>query len=944
MLERLLEQARGGAGQLAYIEGAAGIGKTRLLAETQARAEGQGFEVVSARGGEIERGFAFGIVRQLFEPLLAHSDVGERDELTAGAARFAAPVFAHAATETRASDDLTYAVLHGLYWLVANLADRVPLLVVVDDAHWADQPSLRFLLFLAHRLTGLGVLVLLAARPGEPGVDRQLLGELAGEATGETIQPRPLSLGAVSRVVRGELGDVADDELCAACDEATRGNPFLLTELLRELKRDSHAPEGIRTAAVKELGPQRISTAVLKRLGRLPEPAPALARAVAVLGQSAQLRHAAALTGIEADEAGRIADALADAAILEPGRPLRFVHPIVRAAIHRDLSETQRASTHRRAARILAQDGAEPEALAPHLLACEPAGDEWVVGALRDAAGVALSRAAPETAVVYLRRAVSEPPAKASRADLLLQLGSAAHHAGDPGAVEYLEEALSAAVGVRQRAAAALELGRALNAANRSVEAVEVFDEAILALAGADEALGQWLEAELISTAWYDVSTQPLIASRLGQLRGRVEGATAAQRLVLANLAIGSAASDEAAGEVAELARRALGGSSAAAATSSEPHAFYLATLALVFADGLALADLACERVLNDARSNGSAPAFAIASCVRSLVAFRRGSISDAEANARSSLDAAALGVWPVGVPLTVASLVDALVEQGQLAACERELERPGLDALLAAERPPITVNHLLHSRGRLRLAQGAVREGLDDLLLCGRRWTEWGIRNPAIVPWRSSAALALARLGDKEEARRLAAEELALARSFGSPPAIGLALRVAGVLEGGAKGVELLSESVELLEASTARVEHAYSLATLGAALRRAGQRVQSRERLTPALDVAHRCGASALAESARQELVVAGARPRRPRVTGRDALTPSELRIATMAAEDASNPAIAQALFVTRKTVEMHLGNVYRKLGIRSRAELTGALVDATPEGSPAGGTDPA
>jgi DNA-binding CsgD family transcriptional regulator len=236
----------------------------------------------------------------------------------------------------------------------------------------------------------------------------------------------------------------------------------------------------------------------------------------------------------------------------------------------------------------------------------------------------------------------------------------------------------------------------------------------------------------------------------------------------------------------------------------------------------------------------------------------------------------------------------------------------------------------LLHSRALLRLAQGRPREALADAVRCGDRQNALHVRNPALISWRSTAALAHAAIGERQAARRLAAEELRLARAFGAPRATGVALRAAGRVERARSGVPLLEEAVLALSRSPATLEHAHALVDLGIELRHSGDRMRAREHLREGLDLAHRCGAGALARRAREELIVAGARPRRDAIRGRDALTASEARVARMAAEGMTNRAIAQALFVTSKTVEAHLYHAFQKLGVKTRTEL-GAVLDA-------------
>ncbi len=245
--------------------------------------------------------------------------------------------------------------------------------------------------------------------------------------------------------------------------------------------------------------------------------------------------------------------------------------------------------------------------------------------------------------------------------------------------------------------------------------------------------------------------------------------------------------------------------------------------------------------------------------------------------------------------------------------------------------------------RGRIRLARAELDDAAADLLELGRRCESWTMLNPAAYAWRSHAALAL-RGGDPERARELADEEIELARGFGAAGAIGIALRAGGLVRGGADGIELLEEAAATLAPSPLRLAHARTLFDLGAAQRRAGHREAARERLAEGLDGAVACGAKALAEQARAELALAGARPRRDRITGRDALTPSELRVARIAAAGRSNREIAEQLWVTQKTVETHLGHAYRKLGIKTRAELEGALDGINDQGLVPEATPPA
>lgn len=351
-----------------------------------------------------------------------------------------------------------------------------------------------------------------------------------------------------------------------------------------------------------------------------------------------------------------------------------------------------------------------------------------------------------------------------------------------------------------------------------------------------------------------------------------------------------------------------------------------MAVRCLAVADRLDDADRVLTAAIDEARRNHATYRVGPVLGLRSDVRFRAGALRDARADAQ-----AALTVWEAGGRMGALAatvwLVQVLTERGELDAADAALEACGIDLAPDALDDAYVTTLLLHARGRLRLARGAAGDALDDFLACGRRQDLIGEVNPALVDWRSQAATALARLGRHDEALALAEHELELAHGFGAPRAIGVALRATGV-QGGADGLARLRESVDVLSCAPAQLEHARSLASLGMALRHGRRAVEARMPLQRALDLAVHCGASPLAQLAQVELRIAGGRPRRSRLTGADALTTNERRVAEMATTGLSNRQIAQQLVVSRKTIEKHLSAAYRKLGIGAREELGDAL----------------
>lgn len=922
-LDLVLEAAEHKTGRLALVGGAPGLGKSRLLDEVRGRAAGRGLTVLAARCSELERSFGFGAVHQLLDPVLRTTSEAERDRLLTGAARLAEPLLTGAGGVSGPPHDPSYGVLHGLYWLVANLADRAPVLVAVDDAQWIDRPSGRFLEFLAPRLDGIPVGVVIAAREHRGVVDVEPAPSLVRQAD-ERIELRPLSLDAVRPLVDAHLGKRADDQLQVACRDATGGNPFLLHELLGELRRRRAAGDPLDPAVIDRLGPRAIPAAVLGRVGQV-EGAAQVARAVAVLGERTSLGEVAALTGLASAVVARTADALADATVLEVGS-LRFVHPIVRAAVYEDIPAALRSDLHAAAARLAEERGAAIQVVATHLMRTEPRNNDWVVETLRRAAEAALASGAAEPAIDFLRRALAEPPGDEVRPRLHHMLGAALAQAGDAEAAAPLHEALRLAADPELRARVAFDLAQMQLIGGELVAAVEVLEDALSTVPEECVELAGRIEGQLLLFGTTAVSGRQRLRGRLSAAAQRIDQLPPAQarflRPALAfDRAVGAGADAD---EATALACRALG-DSILLQEVSDASIIYGATEALWVTGRCEESERAVDAIVESAQRRGSARGFAMSSAMRAWRRYLRGNLPGAEADARACLESDAS--LALVTPLAATALSGVLLERGEL----REA--------VAVLAPFDSLRHdadfgfvqLLHIKeAQLALARGDAALARARLELCRQFEISWGANAglACAIGWRSPAALAELARGDHAEAIVLAEEQVAHAREFGVARWLGVALRVHGCVVRGSRAVTLLEESVAVLEPADAAVEHARSLVELGAALRRSGRRGDARTPLAQGMDLAHRRGAAALARRAREELVAAGARPRRLAISGRDALTASERRVAAMACEGLTNRQIAQRLFVTQRTVEGHLSNAFAKLGVESRDRLEQAL----------------
>lgn len=917
--ERVLREAREGRGGTLMVEGEAGAGKTSLLdAATQLGSERKA-RVLRARGGEYERDFTYGVVRQLFEPLFA--DRERSAELLKGTAAAAAPIFARDAGAEVERDP--FAVQHGLYWLVADLAEIAPLVLVVDDAQWADLASLRALAYIARRLDGLPAVLVVAVRTGEPGAHESLLNELRLESGAEAIAPRPLTEKSVSEMVDEELGQPPSAQFAAACCRASGGNPFLIVELLRALAAEDVAPSDENADRLVEVAAAGVARSILIRLSRLGEFAVGAARAVAILEPNAEPEHVAALAGLSAEESARACARLIEARLLEDGRPLGFVHPLVRSAVYADMPEPQRALLHGKAARRLAAAGSPVDSIAAHLLLAPPAAEPFVVETLRAAAREAGGRGAPESAAELLRRARAEPPPPGERFAVEHELGLAQLQAADVTGVETLLALRASSDDCVVRAEIAAILAISMTYRGRGSETEELLDRSVAELDGSHPRLELWLRAELLELSLWGREGVPEWLDRAVDSNPWMDSFEGRRVLEIASFleAIGLGTIERAEG----LADRTIVDSERFREDATAGFPPIRAWIALVLADRGEEAERFHDLAMDIARTRNMNAVAAI-SGMRALSRILDGDLTRAQPDAAMAFEISlALDLPPFSATWRVA-LIWALLQMGELDTADeiaREIPDGGLERGLHG-----ALKHCV--RGELRSARGEHEAARDDFLEASLRTAWLPLANPEVLGWRTGLASAEAALGNRDEALRLADEAVRVAHEAGGQRGIGVALRARGAIAG-TEGIDSLREAAKILAGTRSRLHCAHAFVDLGAALRRANRRKEAREPLREGLDLAHACGAAALEERARTELAATGARPRHAVLSGVDSLTPSELRVAGMAAEGMTNREIAQQLYVTSKTVETHLRHVYQKLGIGGRAELPARIQPA-------------
>jgi DNA-binding CsgD family transcriptional regulator len=913
---RALDAAEGGAGRLLMVEGEAGAGKTSLLAVAAGLGAEREMLVLRARGGEHERDFAYGVARQLFEPVLA--DGARRAELLQGTTAAIAPIFS---PDSPQGESGPFAIQHGLYWLVADLAEAAPLLLLVDDAQWADLATLRALVYTARRLEGLPVTLVVAIRTGETGPADPLLDELRREPGVTPIVPEPLTEAAASLLAGSELGQSPTPKFAAACHRVSSGNPFLIVELLRALAADETAPSDENADRLEGVAAAGVSRSILARLARLGDPAVEIARAVSVLEPNAEVEHVAALAGMAVAEAATASSRLIDARLLADRRPLTFVHPLVRSAVYMDMPEPTRALMHAGAAERLSTIGGSVDSIAGHLMLAPPEADPAVVESLRAAAHEASSVGAPEAAVELLRRAMAEPPPEEELFAVERELGLAELMASDMRGIETLLRLHAASDDAAARAEIAAELAAPLLYRERGEETVSLLGESLRELDGSEPRLEMRLRGELLEQGFWGLRS--VLDSVPELIEEAWPGDTFEARRLLDISSFLEATGLGRIDRAERLARRAMPDADAVRENVERGFAPTRAMVALVLADRGEEVEPFYPVALEEARTR-NVNAIAAVFGIRSFCRVLDGDVVQGLADAERAVDLVrSIDVGMFNITWHMAQIW-AMTDRGELDAARE---------LMLRELPAGSVEHgffgaLAHRvRARLHSALGE-HEAARRALRASAERIEWlPFANPEIVGWRPDLARTEAVLGNGEEAARLATEGVLLAQEAGGARGIGIALAGQGAVAG-PEGVETLRESVEILAATRARLQHARALVDLGAALRRANHRKEAREPLREGLDIAHRCGARALEDRARTELEATGARPRSAVLSGADSLTPSEARVARLAVEGMTNREIAQGLFVTAKTVETHLRHVYQKLGISKRGELDSAL----------------
>ncbi|MER7055517.1 AAA family ATPase [Streptomyces sp. NPDC000351] len=927
-LDDLLIQTSHGSGAIATISGSSATGKTTLLDALTERAASAGTMVLSVVSSPNERHVPYNALTQLTHSIKAHSSADEVPYTgDAGTARPDRPAGTTTAPTLPEAQDDPLTVARQTHRIITELASQRPVLIAVDDIQHTDPATLSCLRYLTQRLSQLPLALVFTHGVSVDSQPSPVLHDLLYRTNARHFHLEPFSLQDIRELAASRLPSLPPDRAIVEIHELSGGNPLLAQALIEEHRLratfgsaaeptssegDSAVPRPIREEELP-LGPV-FHQAVLAYLHRLGPRAVRLAQCLALLDDAATPVLLSKLSGIDTELLKRYTQLFSGIGALSGSR-LRQAD--VRQAILGEMPHDKVTHLRYRAARLLYDNGAPPQAVAVHLIGVGPLCEEWVLPVLRAAAGQALEEGALPQAIRYLELARECSSIETQRLSVRSQYAygqwqlspadSALHFLGlkDP----ILEGKLTGddAWWIAEGMLFHLSFD----------EAVEVVDHL--------NASGEQSATALHSTRMLMASEVPGVLERLSRPLVAA-GAPATSHSELRARHSLALVLERGADEYAiALADQVFQGTRSR--PTSQLSGLPKALLALCYADRIDAADKWYEAVAADA-GNSDAPGWrAQGECVGALISLRRGRLADAVRRAEAAYDRLSGPKWNISSALAVAILIEAHTTKGDHGAAAKYLTSEPPPALFLTRAGL----HYLYARGRHHLATGNPYLALTDFQECGRLMRRWNLDTPALVPWRLGEADAWLRLGEKDRAARLVEEQLARPDT-GLTRSRGMALHALALTQANAKQPPVLRDAFRLLEACGARYEAAAVLADLSRVYQRLGDH-RTRPTARQAWRLAKACQAESLCQSLLPTSTPQSVSTREgvgPRGSGQagqagfDGLSESERRVAGLATQGYANREIAEKLFITVSTVEQHLTRVYRKMGIRNREQL--------------------
>jgi DNA-binding CsgD family transcriptional regulator len=923
LLDKALRSARGGTGSLVVISGPLGMGKSELSRTLVRHGRQVGFRVLRASGALHERDFDFGVVRQLFDPVLNTADPELRERWCGGACDATHQVFADEwlQPEPRWPVHKLETAVHDLHLLTAGMSSDQPLLILVDDLQWADPASLRWLSYLSKRTEGLAVTVAVTLLDGDPGAELPLVREISDSAT-LTLQLGRLSAAGTRQLVHDQFGEPGEEGFVRTCLHASAGNPMFLNSMLRDMKAAGRRPLVTEAEAVRSWQPSGWRERLSSCLNGQPPAVRALLRAVAVLRDEIDPKFVAPIAGLDEVDYTEAVRVLRRLGLLTTESSPRAVQSATRTTVAELMTVDEVEEIHLRAANVLYSHGRPAEEVAAHLVEVASAlGESHLIETLKSAAEAVLGRGEPEVAASYLRRALLDSSADGEdRAELLVELATAERAFDPSAAVRHVSQAVPILTSVRERAVALARLSPMMLASSApAAEQVREVAQEIgqpSGLSGAERELALRMEARRRYALIEDPAMLRDCVHRLRLMGPYPPMETAADReLVAVLLYAASIAAEIGAAEVGRLANRILEWEPTCAR-----HVYTglpLLVNVLVGADSLDNLSSWLDRVRQLDQHDEDVVTRTLVCTETATLLMSVGKVPQALSYARKAIHLGGLD-WEHGSSVTMMTVAMLAMESR-----DPELTRMLLEDCEPRGKGVCIVAALRLLQGTTVTARSELGPALQQILDIGRQFDQLGRRNPAFCPWRSIAATLHHRLGNIDEAHELIEEEYKQALAWGAPAAIGRAMRTHALLSDKGKDIQLLREAIPVLEESANRLELTRAHLLLGRRLRASGD-PGAEEHLRKASALAAECGMQLLVDRAKTELAV----PTAPSETPGPVLTPTEHRVALLARSGLTNQEIATEAQVTSRAVEKHLTKIYRKLGIRGRAELGDAL----------------
>ncbi|MER6030068.1 AAA family ATPase [Streptomyces sp. NPDC001851] len=916
-------------GLLAF-SGPAGLGKTALITQARERAAASGFTVLSGRGAETEQRSAFRVVRQLVQPWLARMEGAELRALLGSWYDVMAGVLGLEARGPAPAPDPT-GVREGLDWVMTRLImKKAPVVLLLDDLHWADAESLSWLDSFASRVDDLPLLIVIAYRPDELPSDAGELRTLVGHHGDRPHDLAHLTADGVAQIIRTEVGEAAEDVFCKECWSATGGSPFETVELAIGLGKRKLSGTADDLPAMRELAAAIKGPGLIERLERLDTATVRFAHTAAVLGSPFSPQLAATIAVLGEEAAAEAAQKLRAARILTDGQgpegELEFVHPLIATTIYRSIRTGFRAGLHNAAAEAVLAAGYGPTAAARHLLEVPCEGSTETVACLREAAREYLRAGATEAARRLLNRALQEPPLPEDRAAVLHELACATFLIEPTATVRHLRQALAEPdVDPDLRASIVYRLTTALAHTDRMAEAVTVAAEEARQATNPRVKLRMQADQFVWSTMRADDPDSPARSRTLSRLAEQLPGRRLEERYILGLRAWDAVLRGEPRRTALAYAEKSLRGGMS---WTDENRGFEVPlSVALVFmyADQPRRAEELFEKGIAECVGKGwHGSHLAFGQTIAGYVRYHRGCLAEAEELVREGLRIAGKVEGVVAAQwYGVSVLIQTLLARGRVAearalADDHHFAEMTPNAVIYPDPRTVYAELLLAEERHAEAARllSAVGNWLD-----GRAW-----RNPAWCPWQLRLATALAPT-DPDAAIAHARDAVRRARHFGAASIVGQALHTLAEVTGGTAALDLYAQAVDHLEQSPAAYELARAQIGHGATLSRNGRLQEAADRLYQGLEGAVHCGAEGLAARARAELSAAGLRPLPLRYVQVDTLTGQERRTAELSVQGHPVSVIAKELRLTEQGVRQLLSSVYRKAGTDA-AGLAGFL----------------